>query len=467
MILAVIMILTDWLMVGVTKLVYSCKVVYRQGMLFGVHVPGNAAEVPEVKGMIEKYQSWMKSFYRWHFVIGTVICLLGTWYISIFFIVWTIWMAAFFIGVMGKVWQTHRCMYDLKIQNGWYESVSEEERVTSAVDTKTAARTAKMAIPTVWHVLPLAVLCGPLAIPGLLRAMMVNTESWIVFVCCLAAWFCLSGAALIYSRMGNKIYSEHSDINFQINYMEKRIISIGFLVSSICNSLAFWPIAGAMLSGRWLEGEWLWMYAIFESAAGIVMIVIFFIIRRRKDVLLKNDTAPMSIDDDYYWRNGWYNNPADRRLFIQDRYSSMNYTVNLGRTAGKVMTGITYGAVIVMMAGFCLWLLKIDFTPVRMRVTDNTVSVTSGYSDITFDRDEIKEVQLLDALPDDNFYKVNGSADSKQYLGKFKGKATGKCQMYVTLDVSPILEIKTSEYTVFINSRESGATENWYRELKQ
>ena len=145
MIVTIIMILTDWLMVGVTKMVYSCKVAYRQGMLFGVHVPGDVVELPEVKTMIEKYQSWMKAFYRWHFAIGTVICFLGMWYMSIFFIAWTVWMTAFFIGVMGKVWQTHRHMYELKMQKGWYEATSEEEQVTSAVDTKTAARTAKMA----------------------------------------------------------------------------------------------------------------------------------------------------------------------------------------------------------------------------------------------------------------------------------------------------------------------------------
>ena len=243
--------------------------------------------------------------------------------------------------------------------------------------------------------------------------------------------------------------------------------SVGFLASSICNSLAFWPIAGTLLSGKWMDWSWLGLYALFESAAGIVMIVLFFIIRRRKEALLKQDTAPMYIDDDYYWRNGWYSNPDDRRLFIQDRYSSMNYTVNLGRTVGKVITGITYGLLIVMMAVFCLWLLKIDFTPVRMQVTDNTVAITSGYSNISFDRDEIEDMQLLDALPDDNFYKVNGSADGKQYLGKFKGKEAGKCQMYVTLDVTPILEIKMPEYTIFINSREGGMAESWYQELKQ
>lgn len=158
MIVTIIMILTDWLMVGVTKLVYSCKVAYRQGMLFGVHVPEKASELPEVKTMIEKYQSWMKAFYRWHFAIGTVICFLGMWYMSIFFIAWTVWMTAFFIGVMGKVWQTHRHMYELKMQKGWYEATSEEEQVTSAVDTKTAARTAQMAVPMICHALPLIVL---------------------------------------------------------------------------------------------------------------------------------------------------------------------------------------------------------------------------------------------------------------------------------------------------------------------
>ena len=466
MIVAIIMILTDWLMVGVTKMVYSCKVAYRQGMIFGVHVPEKAAELPEVKTMIEKYQSWMKTFYRWNFVIGTVICFLGMWYMSIFFIVWTVWMAAFFIGVMVKVYQTHRSMYALKMKSGWYEKVSEKERVTSAVDTKTTVRTAKMAVPVIWHVLPLVLLCGPLSIPGVWHAMTVNSEGWIAFVCCLLVWFCLAGAALIYGKMGNKIYSEHSDVNFQVNCVEKRMTSVGFLTSSICNSLAFWPVVRALLSGKWIEWGWLGLYAFFESAAGIIIIVLFFIIRRRKDELLKQDTAPLYIDDDYYWRNGWYSNPDDRRLFIQDRYSSMNYTVNLGRTAGKVITGITYGLVIVMMAGFCLWLLKIDFTPVRMQMTDNTVVITSGYSNISFDRDEIEDLQLLDALPDDNFYKVNGSADSKQYMGKFKGKETGKCQMYVTLDVTPILEIKMPEYKVFINSREDGVTEKWYRELR-
>ena len=70
MIVTIIMILTDWLMVGITKMVYSCKVAYRQGMLFGVHVPGDVAELPEVKTMIEKYQSWICPSFLLHGLCG-------------------------------------------------------------------------------------------------------------------------------------------------------------------------------------------------------------------------------------------------------------------------------------------------------------------------------------------------------------------------------------------------------------
>ena len=38
-------------------------------------------------------------------------------------------------------------------------------------------------------------------------------------------------------------------------------------------------------------------------------------------------------------RNGWYDNPGDPRLFVQDRFNSMNYTTNVGKPAGRYMYG--------------------------------------------------------------------------------------------------------------------------------
>lgn len=76
-------------------------------------------------------------------------------------------------------------------------------------------------------------------------------------------------------------------------------------------------------------------------AAGITAAAIW--LRNKRSELLDGDAASMLVDDDVYWKNGWYNNPEDRHLFVQDRMNSMNISMNLGRLAGKIMTGIVLG----------------------------------------------------------------------------------------------------------------------------
>lgn len=169
----------------------------------------------------------------------------------------------------------------------------------------------------------------------------------------------------------------------------------------------------------------------------------------KKKAILATDTAPLYVDDDYFWRNGWYDNPNDPRVLVQNRYSSMNYTFNLGRPIGKVLT---YGICLAVGALFlwmCLLFLKMDFTPIRLTITGENVSITSGYTDADFQLRDIEEIHLLDQLPAESFTKTNGSADNRMLLGIFWGSQTGNCRMYVTLRESPVLEIRVPEYTVF------------------
>ncbi len=48
------------------------------------------------------------------------------------------------------------------------------------------------------------------------------------------------------------------------------------------------------------------------------------------------------MDDDYYWRNGWYDNPGDPRLFVQDRFNSMNYTTNVGKSRQEGICSVAF-----------------------------------------------------------------------------------------------------------------------------
>lgn len=80
----------------------------------------------------------------------------------------------------------------------------------------------------------------------------------------------------------------------------------------------------------------------------------------------------------------------------------------------------------------------------------------------------LKSVKLLkNGLPKEHFSKTNGLADEKQLLGKFDGAELGKCRMYVWLEQSEVIQIKTKKYTVFMNNKDKDQTTAWYEQLKK
>lgn len=74
---------------------------------------------------------------------------------------------------------------------------------------------------------------------------------------------------------------------------------------------------------------------------------------------------------------------------------------------------------------------------------------------------------IKNGLPKEHFSKTNGSADEKQLLGKFDGAESGKCRMYVWLEQSEVIQIKTKKYTVFMNNKDKDQTTAWYEQLKK
>ena len=109
---------------------------------------------------------------------------------------------------------------------------------------------------------------------------------------------------------------------------------------------------------------------------------------------------------------------------------------------------------------------KIDFVPIGVNLTGTQVEITSGYSDYDIAYDEITGAELLDGLPDDDYRRVNGGEDRNKMMGRFKGKNTGKCRMYLYVGYTPVLEIMTEDGPVYVNSKEGEKTEEWMRKIQ-
>ena len=147
------------------------------------------------------------------------------------------------------------------------------------------------------------------------------------------------------------------------------------------------------------------------------------------------------------------------------RMCSSNYSFNMGKPGVRYLTG-ALGSVIVIGV---LWLVVVffgmDFVRPQLSIDGNQVTVRSAEYGISFDRKEIEDAELLENLPEEDFVRINGLSDSRQLLGKFKGEESGKAMLYIRRGETPVLKIELPEYTVFINSEESGKVQEWYEEL--
>lgn len=450
--------------VGMFFAVYGRKQQYCEGMLMGVHIPKSAAESEEVVSFIGKYTKRSHQFYLWNTIASVLISLLNFWYISAFMLVWSLWLTELCVGALLLVYRTHRKLYDLKVERGWIGSTG--SRIMAA-DTKTSAQSGRMGISPWWHLVLVALILMPCLLPGVRDYLKHSDDGWILLTVGVSVGILFAVLHAVILRVRNKVYSEDADVNYRINRMWKSTWSWVVLGCGICNTLAYLVMAQFMDERGWISGGVYTVYIILQSFPVLFLLSGFFYMYKRKAALLEEDEKPLYIDDDVYWKNGWYNNPNDKRLIVQDWVCSWNYATNMARPAGKISlaAGIIIGVGCLIFA--IVMTFKMEFTPIEMWIDPQKVEITSGYSDFSLAYDEITDVEIMEELPEDDYKRVNGGDDGRVLVGKFRGEETGKCWMYIYVDYKPILKISSEEGTVYINSKTDGEVERWAADIRE
>ena len=266
-------------------------------------------------------------------------------------------------------------------------------------------------------------------------------------------------------RRSNEVYSSNTEINLRVNRLVKRVWSGIWIISDYLNLLSIGTVIYSGVRQHIFTAGSIIGYIVIQCITGISILAAFLYLRWKKKDILKEDPQPLYVDDDIYWKNGWYNNPNDTRVWVPDRFCTSNYSTNMGRTAGKVFTFSILGFVLATFIVIFIVFLKMDFTPRYLSVNGEDVSISSPMAPVSFKRDEIQSIELLDHMPEGDFTRTNGLADERQLVGKFRERKDGEFRVYIYRGYSPILKIELPEYTVLINSEQKGETQNWYREL--
>lgn len=474
LILFFVFLLCDLMIVPICWFSYGDRREYREGMLLGVHIPPEYVSDPEVENLCTGYGKRWKKFQTVNLTLSILVCFLCLWDFLIFIIAWTIWVAEYTGGLYYLIIIPHRKMYRLKIRRGW---VNESTRRMVRIDTAVSAAAGKLAVDWKWH-LPVIALTAVTAILIIrtgqkfaLDPAEIGVMWWMYGA---GAGICVLFLALHIgiAVQANRVYSENPEINFAVNRLTKRAWTSGLIYASWINGAAWITMAaGYYIAGPDLP---LWVYVVYSilmaGAAAALLIPVALSVGKRK-TLLQSDQEAYYTDDDEYWKSGWYNNPNDRHILVQDRMNSMNYSFNFGRPGVKIAIKLFYAVLIIFVPAIVIWsvssIASLENAEVVLAEADGIYRIEAAGYDCKFRDDEIRSVNLSDALPEDDYVRTNGGSTDKVNIGYFRGKETGKCMMFLYKDCTPVLEIRLENgMTVYANSREEKDTEDWYDMLE-
>ena len=150
------------------------------------------------------------------------------------------------------------------------------------------------------------------------------------------------------------------------------------LLSSLFNAAACWSAAWWMARAHWVGHTAYGIYLVLELLPAAIFLTGMLWMARRRRQILAADPVPLVVDDDVYWRKGWYENPNDPRWLVQDRLVPYNYSMNMAKPGA-------WGGTIALLAGggdppgggLCVLFLWADFGGSSVSITSGRVAVSA------------------------------------------------------------------------------------------
>lgn len=461
-VMAIMMLVTNLFVILVVRLTMVSNFDYKAGMYLGVHIPADKKEDAEVTSVVNKTKKQFNVFNNVNMVLSVAICGICVVDMIIFVFVYILWIIIYIVGIQLVIIIGHRKIYDIKLKNGWL--IEAQKKVY--IDTRLSSSVKNPSISMRYHWIFIG-LTVVLYIPVVIvrHSDMLFRDMSIYFIVSIIVAVALYIFNIYVNSSERTVYSENSDVNITMNQIYKKYVSLGLVIMSLFNTVAFsYIVAEYMLHGILYGGDVI-VYTIVDLIGSIIMLASFVVARRKRTEVLAADDTPLYVDDDEYWKYGFYYNPNDRHIIVKNRMYDMNYAFNYASRGTQILvallTVIITASIIFTVAALIPCInIKMD-----VYIADDTFMAEGGGYKCSINIGDIQEVQLFDEMPKDNFTRTNGGSTDEYDVGNYKGRTYGKCMLFIWDDYSPVLMIKSSNKTVFVNSKEDGYIRHMYDEL--
>lgn len=382
-------------------------------------------------------------------------------YSSICYTLWMVWLCAALAALCLPFARANRAVRDWKAEHGLASS-AQAERLAELKGVE-AARKVRL-LP---FLLPLLISLAAAVVPAaVLRGRGMGMLHFIQasFALCTLIYYL---AALWMDRQRLRVISADSEVNLNYNRAKRRHWNHFWLFCAWLNT-ALAAVLAALILLRGFEAEMgaiLWgsvVYAVL-LLAGILVLMgrLSGLDNRYRD---RMELASCGEDDDRWLGGMIYYNPQDRRVVIEKRVG-IGTTLNMAAPAGKAMA-VFLAAVLFGLALSCVWLIRLEFTPLRLSVTEEAVVAAQLGEDYHIPLDAVRDLTLVEELP--SCTRVNGAGMENLCKGTYRIRDTGeRCELFLNPENGVFLRFTSEGTTYYMSAATDGGTLEIYRQLTE
>jgi hypothetical protein len=114
-----------------------------------------------------------------------------------------------------------------------------------------------------------------------------------------------------------------------------------------------------------------------------------------------------------------------------------------------------------------VWMDSIGTQDISMQITENQLTVKSGFTSYRIETDEIQSIELMDDLPT-NLHRKMGTGMDHYLEGKFTADEIGNVTVLLDPEVSPylLIQMENDQYYLF-GTRDGEEAKTAYELLKK
>ena len=117
---------------------------------------------------------------------------------------------------------------------------------------------------------------------------------------------------------------------------------------------------------------------------------------------------------------------------------------------------------LIILGTFAICLVPIDKN-VLVKAKNDQISVKSGMYKTEFKRSDILDLDLVDDLEDDSYIRTNGISMGEIGIGRFRGKKSGRLDLYINSAKRPLVRVKLKNKLVYISGDKNKKAEKIYK----